>query len=568
MKQKSSYRIKLVLIVIVAAILFGSGHAKADFIFGEPINLGLPVNSENSESGPTISADGLELYFNCYRAVQGFDSINLWVVKRQTQDDDWGEPVPLGPEVNSIYEEAWSKISPDGLELYFSRKRTNERFDIWVAQRSVLSEPWGPAVNLGPPINTSDHHEYSASITADGLELFFTREGTGDPDIWTAKRATRDESWGEPVNLGPIVNTSVSDCLPCISADGLVLCFSSHPAHNARPDGFGGPDIWLTTRPTRDAPWGTPRNPGLPINTANPDCLPCISADGHWLYYSDFRWGSPQDVRPGGYGDDDLWKAPIIPIVDLNCDGTVDSADMCIIVDYWGTDNSSCDIGPMPWGDGIVDIEDLKILAEHLFEEVNLIAHWKLDETEGPIAYDSVGEKDGFLVGDPVWQPDAGMVDGALQFDGVDDYVSTDFVLNPADGSFSVFAWIKGDASGKVVVSQQSIADWLAVDSEGNLMTELKCTGRSAGPLYSETVITDGLWHRIGLVWDGSTRTLCVDGFKVAEDTQPGLESSENSLYIGVGMDYAAGTFFSGLIDDIRIYNQALTAEEIATLAR
>ena len=72
----------------------------------------------------------------------------------------------------------------------------------------------------------------------------------------------------------------------------------------------------------------------------------------------------------GGFGDVDLYQAPIIPIVDLNGDGIVDSADMVIMVDNWGTDNSLCDIGPMPWGDGIVDVEDLIILAEHLFEEI------------------------------------------------------------------------------------------------------------------------------------------------------------------------------------------------------
>jgi N-acetylneuraminic acid mutarotase len=58
------------------------------------------------------------------------------------------------------------------------------------------------------------------------------------------------------------------------------------------------------------------------------------------------------------------------PVVDLNADGIVDAADMCIIVDNWGTDEPLCDIGPMPWGDGIVDVEDLIVLAEHLFEEV------------------------------------------------------------------------------------------------------------------------------------------------------------------------------------------------------
>ena len=66
----------------------------------------------------------------------------------------------------------------------------------------------------------------------------------------------------------------------------------------------------------------------------------------------------------------DLWQVPIIPIVDLNGDGIVDAADMCIVVDNWGTDNQLCDIGPMPWGDGIIDVQDLIVLAEHLFEEV------------------------------------------------------------------------------------------------------------------------------------------------------------------------------------------------------
>ena len=61
-----------------------------------------------------------------------------------------------------------------------------------------------------------------------------------------------------------------------------------------------------------------------------------------------------------------------------------------------------------------------------------LIAHWKLDETEGMVAYDSIGDNHGALNGDPNWQPDAGKVAGALQFDGIDDYVNVEAVLNPA----------------------------------------------------------------------------------------------------------------------------------------
>jgi N-acetylneuraminic acid mutarotase len=59
-------------------------------------------------------------------------------------------------------------------------------------------------------------------------------------------------------------------------------------------------------------------------------------------------------------------------VVDFNGDGIVDSADVSLMIDYWGTDEPFYDIGPMPWGDGIVDVEDLIVLAEHLFEEIPL----------------------------------------------------------------------------------------------------------------------------------------------------------------------------------------------------
>ena len=89
-------------------------------------------------------------------------------------------------------------------------------------------------------------------------------------------------------------------------------------------------------------------------------------------------------------------------------------------------------------------------------------------------------------------------------------------------------------------------------------MTELTSPGRDAAALMSQSVIADGVWHRIGFVWDGSQRMLCVDGVTVAEDMQDGLEASAGGLYIGTGNAMAPGTYFSGLIDDIRIYNRAI----------
>ena len=479
----------------------------------------------------------------------------LRVSTRETIGDPWQQAVnlayPLKPGTAPC-------ISADGLSLYFDGPGGGGS-DIVVSNRPTVFDPWNIPVNLGPSVNGGS--DMGASISTDGLELFFGSDrsgGSGDWDIYVTTRATVSDPWSTSVNLGPTINSSGSDVHPCISPDGLILFITSN-----RSGGYGGWDIWISRRATRDDDWGIPENLGATINTLDGESEPSISADGRTLYFSD--WMIP---RPGGIGKIDLWQAPIVPIVDLNADGIVDSADICIMVDHWGENYSLCDIGPTPLGDGVVDVEDLIVLAEHLFEEVfpdELVAYWKLDEVEGDIAYDSTGDNYGTLSGNPTWLPDSGQVAGALQFDGIDDYVSTDNVLNPKLVEFSVFAWMKGGSPGQVIISQKSSfggsgATWLGTDaSDGRLVTEL--TSSTAGPLESESVITDGQWHHVGFVWDGSNRQLYVDGTQVAKDTVAlaALKPSTGGMYIGVAKDRAPASFFSGMIDDIRIYNRVVT---------
>ena len=559
---------KVGALVLVLALGVAAEVVNADFVWGTPSNLGPTINGPDDLYGLGLSRDGLELYFSSNRP-GGYGGYDLWVSMRESTTDKWGPPTNLESPANSPYDECGPCLSADGLTLYFSDGHLpydNPRpmpgilggnGNMWKLTRQTRDDPWSAAVNITPEVNSK--HANFPSISADGLSLYFQshRSGTvGGCDLMVATRVSASEPFADPVFLRAI-NSGSGEFFPYISADSLMLFFSS-----ARPSVGGGTGpyrLWVTARKSILDPFSSPQVLPAHVNGGGSGPYagtyePSLSPDGSALYFiSD---------RPGGFGGFDIWQVSISPVVDFNGDGIVDSDDTRIMIDCWHTDNSQCDIGPMPWGDGIVDAQDLLVLLEHLLlEDVSLIAHWKLEETEGIIAGNSINGKHGTVNGNPFWQPAGGIIGGALLFDGVDDYVSTDFILDPAGGPFSVFAWIMGGAPGQVVISQAGGGvSWLLADvTEGNLMTQLKVPGRSGKPLQSQTNIADGNWHLIGFVWDGSVRTLYVDDVAVAQDAQTSLAASENGLYIGTGNAIEPGSYFSGLIDDVRIYNRAVT---------
>jgi len=335
---------KKISIVLVLTLGLAAEVAKADLTFGEPTNLGPIVNSSAGDGSPSISADGLELYLHSLG--------DLWVTTRATTEDDWGEPVNLGSIVNSSVAEVTPSISADGLELYFCdwgdpRPGGVGEVDLWVTTRPTKDDEWGEPVNLGPTVNSSAF-EGTPEISSDGLELYFESDrpgGYGLDDIYVTTRATTEDDWGTPVNLGPTVNGSLWEHCPTISADGLTLFFDLD---------IPG-DLMVTKRATKDDDWGEPVNLG---HSASDHWASDISADDSTLYFT--------SVHDGGQGDSDIWQVPILPVFDFNGDGKVDNADISIMAGYWNTDEPACDIGPTPLGDGIVDAQDMLVLTEYM----------------------------------------------------------------------------------------------------------------------------------------------------------------------------------------------------------
>ena len=102
------------------------------------------------------------------------------------------------------------------------------------------------------------------------------------------------------------------------------------------------------------------------------------------------------------------------------------------------------------------------------------------------------------------------------------------------------------------------MGNWLSKNQASGALTTELTVGLILKPLVSQAVITDGDWHRLGVSWDGVNLVLHVDDVEVARKTQSSMSSSQNGLYIGAGRKLDADTYWTGLIDDVRIYNRAV----------
>ena len=217
---------------------------------------------------------------------------------------DWVPPVNLGPVVNSAFNDFGPALSRDRLSLYFGSNRPGGfgGTDIYVSQRASLEDPWGPPTNLGPNVNTPFADNIPA-FSRDGHWMFLNsdRPGTlGGMDLWVSWRAhTRDDfGWQPPVNLGPNVNTaSLDQGAGFFENDetGIPLLFFT----SDRPGGAGALDLYVSALGA-DGSFG-PATAVPELNTPQGDQRPTIRFDGlEMLLFSN---------RPGSLGGFDLWTS-------------------------------------------------------------------------------------------------------------------------------------------------------------------------------------------------------------------------------------------------------------------
>ncbi len=200
-----------------------------------------------------------------------------------------------------------------------------------------------------------------------------------------------------------------------------------------------------------------------------------------------------------------------------------------------------------------------------------LIGHWAFDEGRGMIARDSSGRNNhGTIMGSAKWT--RGRIGGALEFDGTDDFVSIPNEGNfDITGSLTVTAWIRVNAftrSWQSIVTKGDRA-WRLQRANNTNSLGWACSDLSrheVGDLYGNRAVNDGRWHHVAGVHDGTKTCLFVDGtLDASEETERTISVNDYPVLIGQNAQQT-GRFFLGLIDDVRIYDRALSADELQAL--
>jgi hypothetical protein len=205
----------------------------------------------------------------------------------------------------------------------------------------------------------------------------------------------------------------------------------------------------------------------------------------------------------------------------------------------------------------------------------NLVGYWRLDEGGGTTTLDAAGPHPGTLNG-PAWT--AGRVGQAVRFDGADDFIDLGS-LDVAGSALTIAAWIRPDGfpidDGRIVSKSVGPAEqdhyfMLSTVSSGGyrLRFRLKAGGSTTTLVASSGVLSVGQWAYAAAVYNGSAMILYLNGAEVGRVAKTGTIATNASVPVAIGRNPQAYGAFQGAIDEVRLYQRALTVADIQGLAQ
>jgi hypothetical protein len=181
---------------------------------------------------------------------------------------------PLDTFINTSAAELFPVISYDEQNLIFVRRLKFYDAILWVKREG---NSWGEPVNLNPIIG-SDGEFYPVSLSKNGDELYLLKSTLETKDLYVSRRI--NDSWTKAESLGNSINTLADETWAAVSSDGKTLWFTS-----GRKGGLGGLDLYYAQRKD-DLSWGSVKNAGKVMNTPFDEESPCLSEDDQILFFS------------------------------------------------------------------------------------------------------------------------------------------------------------------------------------------------------------------------------------------------------------------------------------------
>ncbi len=257
----------------------------------EAERLGPTVNSEVSEFRPLISPDGKTLFFSRSNHPGNIggkeDDEDIWYSELDETTGSWKEARNIGPVLNNKGPNYISSITPDGnsiLLLLGNEYLPNGKMKAGLSASRKTESGWSKpeAIVVENLYNYSEKANFYMANNRKTLLMSIEREDSyGDRDLY-ASFEKPDGTWGEPINLGSVVNTASEESAPFLAADNQTLYFSSDGIA-----GFGGTDIFVSRRLDDSwKNWSEPENLGPDINSENDDEFFNIPASGEYAFYS------------------------------------------------------------------------------------------------------------------------------------------------------------------------------------------------------------------------------------------------------------------------------------------
>ena len=214
-------------------------HRQPNGTWGKATGLPGDINTNENEGAQTISIDGQWMILNICNTPDGFGMCDLYFSYRTK--DGWSTPENLGDSINTEFSETAPSLSPDKKDLYFSSNRPGGYGgnDLYISHH-LLNGHWSAAENLGPVLN-SIGDENTPFIHVDNQTLYFNstgHQGYGNSDLFVSRKKP-DGNWDKPENLGYPINTIDDEGSLVIASDGKTAYYASD-----RTDSRGGLDIY------------------------------------------------------------------------------------------------------------------------------------------------------------------------------------------------------------------------------------------------------------------------------------------------------------------------------------